>query len=713
MSRTALGLAAALVTAASPLILPAPAQAAITPTSSAAALGAALQGPGANLTGSSFTTVSAAGANGVADSALSSFPTNGPSFAILTSGSAESADDANTNDPDGGGGADDKTTDNGGGAVRGDTDRDVSILKLDLDVPATANCLSFDFQFYSEEYFDFVGTEFNDAFIAELDSSTWTTSGSNIGAPDNFAFDGAHNVVSVNATGIGTATARNAAGTTYDAATELLSAAHQVTPGSHSLYLSIFDQGDNILDSAAFVDNLRVGFVPDPATQCVPGAHVKQFQLDLTPPTATKETGQTHTVTATLQDLNATPPAIPGATILFQTTGVNPGTGSGTTDAAGQTTYSYVGANVGSDTISACYDLDTSGTCDAGEPFASATVEWTNAPPTNDAGGPYAGDEGSNLSLTGSASDVNAGDTLTNTWSIAPGAGVDVGASCSFADANDLTTTVSCTDDGTWDLTLTTNDGVNPDVVATTTVTVDNVDPEITGITVSIAPVALGTPVSFSATYTDPGANDTHTASIDWGDGSTTAPAASGGSVADSHVYTAAGIYTICLTVTDDDLGSDTECAEDYVVVYDPNGGFVTGGGWITAAPGSFPADPSVSGPGRFGFVSKYHKGATVPVGNTEFQFQAGDLNFHSESYEWLVVAGTKAVYKGAGTVNGEAGYRFIVSAIDGGKTGPDRFRIKIWNASTDVVVFDNQAGASDDASATNAITQGSIVIHK
>jgi len=713
MSRTALGLAAALVTAGSPLILSAPAQAAITPTGSASALAAALQGPGADITGASFTTVSASGANGVADSALSSFPTNGPTFPIMTTGSADSADDANTNVPDGGGAGDDKTTNNGGGAVRGDTDRDVSILKVDLDVPATANCLSFDFQFYSEEYFDFVGTAFNDAFIAELDSSTWTTSGSTIIAPDNFAFDGANNVVSVNATGIGTATAANAAGTTYDAATELLSAAHQVTPGAHSLYLSIFDQGDNILDSAAFIDNLRVGFVPDPATQCVPGAHVKQFQLDLTPATATKETGQTHTVTATLQDLNETPPAISGATILFQTTGVNPGTGSGTTDSAGQTTYSYVGSNVGTDTISACYDLDASGTCDAGEPFASATADWTNAPPTNDAGGPYSGGEGSAIALSGSASDVNVGDTLTSTWSIAPGAGVDAGASCTFADPSDLTTTVTCDDDGTWDLTLTTNDGVNADVVATTTVQVANVAPEITSMTVPLAPVALGTPVALSATYADAGAHDTHTAVVDWDDSSTSAPAASGGSVSTSHVYTSPGIHSICLTVTDDDLADDTECAGDYVVVYDPDGGFVTGGGWITADAGSFPADPSASGPGRFGFVSKYKKGATTPDGNTEFQFQAGDLNFHSESYEWLVVAGSKAIYKGAGTVNDETGYKFIVSAIDGGKTGPDRFRIKIWDAAASTVVFDNQLGAADDASAANAITQGSIVIHK
>jgi hypothetical protein len=215
-----------------------------------------------------------------------------------------------------------------------------------------------------------------------------------------------------------------------------------------------------------------------------------------------------------------------------------------------------------------------------------------------------------------------------------------------------------------------------------------------------------------SATYSDAGSNDTHTAVIDWGDGTTSNPAASGGSLAGSHTYGAAGIYTICVTVTDDDGDSDSECAVDYVVVYDPSAGFVTGGGWITASAGSFPADPSVSGPGRFGFVSKYKKGANVPDGNTEFQFHAGDLNFHSSSYQWLVVAGTKAMYKGEGTVNGDAGYSFLVSAVDGGKGGVDRFRIKIWETGSGTVVFDNQMGGADGDAAANAITQGSIVIH-
>ena len=55
---------------------------------------------------------------------------------------------------------------------------DVSILRLNLNVPTGDNCLRVDFRFLSEEYPQFVGSSYNDAFIAELDTSNWSTSGS-------------------------------------------------------------------------------------------------------------------------------------------------------------------------------------------------------------------------------------------------------------------------------------------------------------------------------------------------------------------------------------------------------------------------------------------------------------------------------------------------------------------------------------------------------
>lgn len=84
-------------------------------------------------------------------------------------------------------------------------------------------------------------------------------------------------------------------------------------------------------------------------------------------------------------------------------------------------------------------------------------------------------------------------------------------------------------------------------------------------------------------------------------------------------------------------------------------------------------------------FNSKYQHGANVPTGNTEFQFRVADFNFKSTNYDWLVVAGAKAQFKGSGTINGSGNLGFMLTAIDGQLNGggQDKFRIKIWNKST------------------------------
>jgi hypothetical protein len=144
------------------------------------------------------------------------------------------------------------------------------------------------------------------------------------------------------------------------------------------------------------------------------------------------------------------------------------------------------------------------------------------------------------------------------------------------------------------------------------------------------------------------------------------------------------------------------------LAIYDPDGGFgfVTGGGWIWSPTGAYTDNLELEGKANFGFVSKYKKGASTPTGVTEFQFKVADLNFHSDSYDWLVVAGEKAMYKGTGTVNGVDNYGFMLSAIDG---DIDMFRIKIWDKTTDTVIYDNQV----DGPAGTVVAGGQIVIHK
>lgn len=244
------------------VLVPMAAQAEVTPGSSATDLAAAIASSPGLITGAEFESLAAPEAAGVVTTPISGFPTDGSTSAILSTGNVASIEP----------GAALPNTSFGGGAVRGDTDRDVTILRVDFTAPEDANCLlGIDFRFLSIEYPEWVGSSYNDAFIVELDESTWTTDGSDISAPGNIAFDPVGSEISINAAGVTSVNAANAAGTQYDGATPILRAAAPLVPGPHSLYLSLFDQGDNVLDSAVLMDNLRVGSVENPE-DCAAGA---------------------------------------------------------------------------------------------------------------------------------------------------------------------------------------------------------------------------------------------------------------------------------------------------------------------------------------------------------------------------------------------------------------------------------------------------------
>jgi len=194
------------------------------------------------------------------------------------------------------------------------------------------------------------------------------------------------------------------------------------------------------------------------------------------------------------------------------------------------------------------------------------------------------------------------------------------------------------------------------------------------------------------------------------------APSTEGCALA-THVYAATGVYPVTVLVLDEN-GDTAQDRFEYVVVYDPAGGFVTGGGWIYSPIGASLVEPSAQGKASFGFVARYKKGATVPDGNTEFQFKSAALHFKSTSYQWLVISGARAQYKGWGAINGEGDYGFLLTAIDGqipGGGGTDRFRIKIWDPVTSLILYDNQRETDDTAAlSTSTVLQGgSIVIHK
>jgi chitodextrinase len=324
-----------------------------------------------------------------------------------------------------------------------------------------------------------------------------------------------------------------------------------------------------------------------------------------------------------------------------------------------------------------------------------------NQPPLADAGGPYTIDEGHSITVDAFASSDPDDNILLYEW--------DLDNDGEYDDATGVTTDVSFDDDGVYTVGLKVTDEYGEFDTDMAEITVENVAPSIEALAAPLDPIQVGTSVETSATFTDPGILDTHTATWDWGDDSPSEGVVDGYNVSGSHVYETPGVYTISLTVEDDDGGTDTAIFQ-YVVIYDPEGGFVTGGGWIWSPLGAYVPDDTLEGKATFGFVSKYKKGATVPTGNTEFQFHVADFNFKSTSYDWLVIAGSKAKYKGTGTINGTGEYGFMLSAIDG---TPDNFRIKIWDKANEEVIYDNQLGAEDDEDPTTVIGGGSIVVHK
>jgi Putative Ig domain len=318
--------------------------------------------------------------------------------------------------------------------------------------------------------------------------------------------------------------------------------------------------------------------------------------------------------------------------------------------------------------------------------------------------------EGSTATFTASATDADAAQTITYSLIGAP-AGASIDPSTGVFSWTPTDDNPTATPSDAYTFTVRATDSADPAAFAEqpVTVTVNNVAPTITSISAPSSPIALSggsatAPVSFS--FTDPGSGDTHDVGVECGNGSVVV------GTAGNCTYTAAGVYTLTFRVEDDDDADDIETFQ-YVVVYDPGAGFVTGGGWITSPAGAYAANPGLTGRANFGFNSKYKHGANVPDGQTEFQFQAAGFNFHSTAYQWLVVAGARAQYKGTGTINGSGSYTFLLTAIDGqqpGGGGVDRFRLKIWGSGG--VIYDNQMGAADDGTASTALGGGSIVIH-
>lgn len=175
----------------------------------------------------------------------------------------------------------------------------------------------------------------------------------------------------------------------------------------------------------------------------------------------------------------------------------------------------------------------------------SITVSALNEPPVAKASvNPTTANEGDTVNFDGSGSSDSDGTIESYEWDFGDG-----------TTGTGVSTTHVYADDGTYTVTLTVTDDNGATGTDTATVTINNVAPTVDAGLDQV--VNEGDTVSFSGDFIDPGSGDTHIIEWDFGDSGTVS-----GILTPTHVYADNGIYTVTLTVTDDDggTGSDT-CA--------------------------------------------------------------------------------------------------------------------------------------------------------
>lgn len=184
------------------------------------------------------------------------------------------------------------------------------------------------------------------------------------------------------------------------------------------------------------------------------------------------------------------------------------------------------------------------------------STDFGNHRPTAEAGGDYAGNEGSDIAIDGSASTDGANDIVSYEW--------DLDNDGEYDDAVGAAATFPTIDDGVYPIGLRVTDALGAWSLDTATVTVNNVAPEIIELTVDPVVVDEGGTVKLQGAIVEPSPSDTFTLEITWQPGVVEAVPLPAG----------AREFTLTHQYPDDDPGGTPwDCYDVQVVLTDDDGG--------------------------------------------------------------------------------------------------------------------------------------------
>ncbi|GAA2908438.1 hypothetical protein GCM10010517_74870 [Streptosporangium fragile] len=389
----------------------------------------------------------------------------------------------------------------------------------------------------------------------------------------------------------------------------------------------------------------------------------------------------------------------PGSTSWSATVDYGDGAGPQPVTPAGQQiTLEHQWAAAGTYPVTVTVTDDGNLTAAAAFSAKVVSAETPNQAPVVKLTGPGTAKEGTAWTGTGTVTDPDS-----TSWT----AGVDYGDGAGpkplpVTDGR-LTLKHVAADNGDRKVIVTVTDDKGATGTAELTVAVANRAPEVSIKEPAAAKiVAVGTPVSLSASFTDPGTADTHTAT--WKIGGQQLPAAvvetgGAGTVTGTHTFTKAGRYPISVTVTDDDGGAADADSLDgdkaYVLVYDPAGSLV-GAGQVASPAGSCRLSAGCGGAGKatFAVTARYPRKGGAPTG--VLTYHAPDFTLRDSAYTVLAAADGTAILCGTGRVNTTTEVTFEITAVDSGKPfdRTDQLRVRAWDKNRKLV-YDNQPTGS------------------